>query len=102
MPPFRQASSLFCGARSIDDTPMFPEYPCGHCLLSATFATIVEAVLGSKDIPEVALTSKTAPGVTHRWTNLAVFTEEVANARIWAGFHYRFSNRIGTNMGHQI
>ena len=29
-------------------------------------------------------------------------TEEVANARIWAGFHYRFSTRVGTQMGLQI
>jgi hypothetical protein len=29
-------------------------------------------------------------------------SEEVANARIWAGFHYRFSTRVGTDMGHQI
>jgi len=59
-------------------------------------------VLGSPDISEVALTSSTAPGVTHRWTNLGVFAEEVANARIWAGFHYRFSTRVGTEMGRQI
>ena len=39
------------------------------------------------------------PGVTHRWTNLTAFTDEVANARIWSGFHYRFSTRAGTNLG---
>ena len=27
------------------------------------------------------------------------FTEEIANARIWAGFHYA---RVGTQMGLQI
>jgi hypothetical protein len=27
---------------------------------------------------------------------------EIANARIWAGFHYRFSTRVGTDMGLQI
>jgi PAP2 superfamily len=86
----------------IEDTPMFPEYPCGHCILSGVFATVVEAVLGTKDIPEVVMTSSTAPGVTHRWTNMTAVTEEVANARTWAGFHYRFSNRVGTDMGHQI
>lgn len=96
------ATDLEATWQPIDDTPMFPEYPCGHCLLSSTFATVVEAVLGSKEIPEVAMTSETAPGVTHHWTNLTDFTEEVANARIWAGFHYRFSNRVGTDMGHQI
>jgi hypothetical protein len=33
---------------------------------------------------------------------MAATTEEVANARIWAGFHYRFSTRVGTQMGFQI
>jgi hypothetical protein len=27
---------------------------------------------------------------------MTAYTEEVANARIWAGFHYRFSTRAGT------
>jgi hypothetical protein len=48
------------------------------------------------------MTSTTAPGVTHRWTNTAAYTEEVANARIWAGFHYRFSTRVGMEMGRKI
>ena len=29
-------------------------------------------------------------------------SDPVANARIWAGFHYRFSTRVGTEMGYQI
>jgi hypothetical protein len=31
-----------------------------------------------------------------------VFDDEVSNARIWAGFHYRFSTRVGTDMGHKL
>jgi hypothetical protein len=86
----------------IDNTPMHPEYPCAHCILSGSVAGVIKAVLGTTDIPEVAITSPTAPGVTHRWTNLTPFTEEVANARIWSGFHYRSSTRVGTQMGLQI
>jgi hypothetical protein len=86
----------------IDNTPMHPEYPCAHCILSGTISGVLKTALGSEDIPEIAITSPTAPGITHRWTNLTDFTEEVANARIWAGFHYRFSTRVGTGMGHQI
>jgi hypothetical protein len=86
----------------IDNTPMHPEYPCAHCILSGSVAGVIKAVLGTEAIPEIAITSPTAPGVTHRWTNLTAFTEEVANARIWAGFHYRFSTRVGTDMGQQI
>src|SRR5437879_2572135 len=86
----------------IDNTPMHPEYPCAHCILSGSVAGVIETALGSADIPEVVMTSPTARGVTHRFTNMTAFTEEVANARIWAGFHYRFSTRVGTDMGGRI
>jgi hypothetical protein len=86
----------------VADTPMHPEYPCAHCILSGSVSGVVKAVLGTEDIPEIAITSRTAPGVMHRWSNMTAFTEEIANARIWAGFHYRFSTRVGTEMGHQI
>jgi hypothetical protein len=83
-------------------TPMHPEYPCAHCIQSGSVAGVVKAVLGTAEIPEIAITSPTAPGVTHRWTNMTAFTEEIASARIWAGFHYRFSTRVGTETGLQI
>ena len=86
----------------IATTPMHPEYPCAHCILSATVAGVTRAALGSTLIPEIPVTSPTAPGVTHRFTDMTIFTEEVANGRIWAGFHYRFSTRVGTEMGYQI
>jgi hypothetical protein len=86
----------------LDSTPMHPEYPCAHCIQSGAAAGLIEVVLGSQEIPEVTMTSTTAPGVTHRWTNTAAYTEEVANARVWAGFHWRFSTRVGTEMGRKI
>jgi len=86
----------------IANTPMHPEYPCAHCIQCGSVAGIVKTVFGTVEIPEIAMTSPTAPGITRRWTNLAAFSEEVENARIWAGFHYRFSTRIGTQMGYEI
>jgi hypothetical protein len=86
----------------IDNTPMHPEYPCAHCIISSAVASAIEAMLGTADIPEVAMTSPTAPGVTHRWTNLNAYADEVAAARIFAGFHYRFSTVVGQDMGRQI
>jgi hypothetical protein len=86
----------------IDATPMHPEYPCAHCILSGAAATVIEVLTTGQSLPEFALTSPTAPGVTHRWSSLDALTDEVANARIWAGFHYRFSTRVGTNMGRLV
>jgi hypothetical protein len=86
----------------IDNTPMHPEYPCAHCITSAAVASVVEATLGTADIPEVTMTSPTAPGTTHRWTNVWAYADEVSAARIYAGFHYRFSTRVGQDMGRKI
>jgi len=81
---------------------MHPEYPCAHCIQSGTAATVIELLGGGPAIPELSLTSSTAPGVVHRFTSLDAFTTEVANARIWAGFHYRSSTKVGTEMGREV
>ena len=86
----------------IDNTPLHPEYPCAHCIVSSSLAAVIRAVLGSDEIPEVSMTSPFAPGVTHRFSNLAAYTEEVANARIYAGFHYRFSTADGATLGADV
>jgi hypothetical protein len=86
----------------LDATPMHPEYPCAHCILSGAAAALIESYGGLRDLQEISLTSPTAPGITHRWSSLEAFTNEVANARVWAGFHYRSSARVGTSMGHEV
>jgi hypothetical protein len=86
----------------LDATPMHPEYPCAHCILSGAAAALIESYGGLRDVQEISLTSPTAPGITHRWSSLDAFTDEVANARVWAGFHYRSSARVGTAMGREV
>jgi len=86
----------------IDVTPMHPEYPCAHCVINSAVAEVIRTEFGTDEIPEVALTSPTAPGVTHRFTSLRAYTDEIAMARICAGFHYRNSTVVGTEMGRQI
>lgn len=86
----------------IDNTPPHPEYPCAHCIISMAVATTITELLGTADIPEVSLTMPSAPGVTHRFSSLDAFTTEVANARVYAGFHYRFSTVAGQEMGRKV
>jgi len=86
----------------IDNTPMHPEYPCAHCIVSSAVAAAAKAMLGTGGVGELTMVSSTAPGVTHRWTNLDAYTDEVAEARICAGFHYRFSTVAGRQMGTSI
>lgn len=86
----------------LGSTPTHPEYPCAHCIQSGSMAGAIAAMLGSEDIPEVTLTSPSAPGVTHKYTNLRALSDEASGARIYAGFHYRFSTLVGTEMGYKI
>jgi hypothetical protein len=83
------------------DTPMHPEYPCAHCITSMAAAAVLQSVFGN-EIPEVSMTSAIAPGVTRRWTRLQDYADEVAMARIYGGFHYRFSNAAAQDMGRRI
>jgi hypothetical protein len=86
----------------IGPTPMHPEYPCAHCISSAALAGVVQTVFGMAEMPEVSIESPALPGVVHRWTDLRAFTDEVSQARILAGFHYRFSTKVGQEMGYRI
>jgi hypothetical protein len=85
----------------LGETPMHPEYPCAHCITSAAIAAVLRETVGD-NVGELTLLSPTAPGVTRRWTRLSDYSDEVSNARIWAGFHYRFSTEVGKDMGRKI
>jgi hypothetical protein len=87
--------------RPLGDTPMHPEYPCAHCISSAAVSAVLQGV-ASADVGEISMTSPTAPGVIRKWTRLQDYSDEVAMARIYAGFHYRFSTIVGKDMGKKI
>jgi hypothetical protein len=82
-------------------TPMHPEYPCAHCIVASAVSNVLQSVVGN-EMGEITLASPTAPGVTRKWTRLQDYSDEVANARIYAGFHYRFSTEAGKDMGKKI
>ncbi len=81
-------------------TPMHPEYPCAHCIVASAVCRVLQAVVGNE--VDITLNSPTAPGVTRRWTRLQHYSDEVSNARIHAGFHYRFSTEVAKEMGRRI
>ena len=84
------------------ETPMHPEYPCAHCISSAAVGAVLEAQFGEGEVAPVAMTSAAVPGVTHRWTKISDYVNEVSNARIWGGVHYRSSTQVGRAMGTRI
>lgn len=84
------------------DAPMHPEYPCAHCILASTLGTVLKAELGEGAVPPLSTASPTAKGAVRRWTNLDAFIQEVADARVWQGVHYRNSAETGVAMGKRV
>jgi len=84
------------------DTPMHPEYPCAHCILSATIGTVLQGEIGAGPVPTLTTNSSTAKGAARSWTTIDAFIEEVASARVYDGVHYRNSAQVGTAMGKQV
>ena len=83
------------------NTPMHPEYPCAHCIVAATIGAVLKAEIGDGPLP-LTTTSSTANGTARSWSGIDAFVQEVANARIYDGVHYRNSTEVGTAMGKQI
>jgi hypothetical protein len=84
------------------DTPMHPEYPCAHCIIAGAVGTILQAEVGSGPMPTLTTTSTTAKGAARSWKTTEDFMQEVANARIYDGVHYRTSTEVGLSMGRQV
>jgi hypothetical protein len=84
------------------DTPMHPEYPCAHCIVSGAVGTVLQAEIGTSPMPTLTTTSVTAQGAARSWSTIDDFMQEVAQARIYDGVHYRNSTEVGTAMGKQI
>ena len=84
------------------DTPMHPEYPCAHCIVSASLGAVLAAEIGAGPGPRLSSASSTAQGAVRTWATVDDFTQEVAVARIYDGVHYRNSTVVGTAMGKQI
>jgi membrane-associated phospholipid phosphatase len=84
------------------EAPMHPEYPSGHSILAGAVGTVLQAEMGHGPAPVLTTASPTAKGVARRWTRIDDFVQEVSEARIYAGIHYRSATDAGAAMGRQI
>lgn len=77
-----------------------PEYPSAHaCWTAAVTDTL--AFFFRTDKADVALDSAVT-GTTRSYSRFSEVSEEVADARIWAGLHFRFSTDDGASLGRQV
>jgi len=74
-------------------TPNHPEYPSAHSCITPAGGLVISRFLGTKQI-DFTVPSLTGLGDRHFATARAL-QDEVSNARIWGGIHFRSAVRDG-------
>jgi hypothetical protein len=80
-------------------TPPHPEYPSGHTSNSGAIAVMLGFLFG--DDPGVTL-SVTLSGITREWERFSEASDEVVDARVYSGIHFRTADDVGAIMGKQV
>jgi hypothetical protein len=78
-------------------TPAHPSYTSGHSCVSSAAATVLAREFGEH--AHFTVESDTMLGVTRLFHNFASALEEVKNARIFGGIHFRFDCDFGQSIG---
>ena len=85
-------------------TPNHPEYPSGHSTVSGAAAVVLANFFGEKQ--HFTMDNDLLLGVTRSFGSFSDALDEVKNARIFAGIHFRFScddgQTIGSNVGNYV
>jgi hypothetical protein len=89
------------GWRPLVTTPNHPEYPSAHATVSSAIIEVVARFLGT-DALDVDLQGTPSFTVTRHYATADALRAEVADARVWAGVHYRFSASAGATLGREV
>jgi hypothetical protein len=92
------------GWRPLIATPNHPEYPGAHGSITAAIAEVLTEFLETDEI-NVDIHGLDAIGPLHAVRHFDTATqlrEEIINARLWAGLHYRGSSEAGVDLGQKV
>ena len=81
-------------------TPYFQEYPSAHVGTSSAAASVLASFFGED--ANLTFTSVGLPGVTRTFTNFDAAVAQISDARVFAGFHFRFSCDDASIMGAEV
>ncbi len=96
------------GWRSLLTTPNHPEYPAAHGVITSAMAQVFATFLGPTHSGGLDIHGFDAAGPPGNLNAVRHFDtpeqerQEIINARVWAGLHYRFSGIAGVILGQQV
>jgi hypothetical protein len=82
-------------------TPCFPSYPSAHGTLSGAARTVLVRAYGRFG-HSVTVSHPAAPGIVLHYTDLKTITDDIADARVFGGIHFRFDQDAGEIQGHAV
>jgi hypothetical protein len=83
-------------------TPRYPEWPSGHGGYAGAAQQVLTAFVGPYAPEPIPVTSPSDPGSTRSYDGWAAVTQEVVDARVWEGIHFRFSDNVGVQVGVRV
>ena len=81
------------------NTPPYPEMPSGLSSLSGASARTLRHFFGTD---QLAFGTTNAIGITRNYTSFSQAEQEVINARVWSGIHFRHADEVGAAIGERI
>ena len=78
-------------------TPAHPDYPSGHSCVSAAAALVLSKEFGART--QFRLTSDLMLGVSRSFRSFSAALDEVKDARVFAGIHFRTATEVGSSLG---
>lgn len=81
--------------------PCFPGYPAAHGTLSSAAREVLERLYGTRR-RSLILSNPAVPGITLRYNKLKAITEDVDDARVYGGIHFRFEQEAGDELGRLV
>jgi hypothetical protein len=85
------------------DTPNFPEYPSGHADISAAVSHMLRLFFATDELRfRMTTTNALAPQKTRSFTRFSQAEQEVIDARVYSGIHYRNSDTTAAAQGRRV
>jgi PAP2 superfamily len=81
-------------------SPSHPEYPSGHAAYGGAVVEVLKHVFGDK--PANLVMTNPWSTMTRRYRNFDHIAQEIIDARVWAGVHFRSTDVQSNEMGRQI
>jgi hypothetical protein len=81
--------------------PCFPSYPSGHATLSSAAREVIERIFGGGP-QSMTVSTPAVPGVTLQYDKLKQITDDIDDARVYGGIHFRFDQDAGTELGRRV